>query len=1682
MKKYGNALPSMEFLPICIEVLGPMDPNTLKFLKAMCKMISVRSGDSRELFFATNHISGLLQRPVYLHPLKKFHNSPPFIKPCIIHNTLAILPVHPTGVRLLSTSTYEREHVIKLFDDVTVECAFEGVDDVVFMHNGSLIGGRGYDGLEAPVSVTTSRQLQISSLNVKNAGVYTCVGVLYDHNNNNNNNNYNINNGDFNNKEIPDEMKFHLNDINNNNNINNISNNNNNNNNNNNINDIINNNNNNNNSNNNNTNNNNVNNNSNINKKISNNNINNINNNSSNNNNNTEQRKHSSYFNYNIRRNIGIHNNNNINNNNYNSNNNNNISNNNIINNNISPIKYQLSYTTTIHVAYLDSFSNSSTHPPPSSTYVIGVKGRVEVTCYPPHGLPCPHIFWLNPSNEKLGEEGRVRSSTSGHMIIESAEERDAGWYTCVGQNVVGRRQVKVQLFVTVPPKVQRLSSVVTSHEGQAVTLECKYVGSPLLYTEISWKMDGQIMDVGVDDDLTLIESNTDRFEVHRNKLTILHAQPYDVGSYGCIIVTQQQTPVNLHIAQLYVIMKPFFTILPQNKTVLESDPLIISCDAEGLPMPSLEWVKGYGAYFVDDHRIKILKNGSLEIKSVRYEDVGWYSCHGVSEVGAVVQEFYIDVVAVIVIITVICSVVYIMATVAMVICCLVTRRRRKMKIMKEIQNMHNVLITASSSSSPSSSLSSPPSASTAAVASTTSTTNSGAVKQPINCYFSMRQANCSVGNQTLSYDRLVNNQSDCRMYEQRLLEEHGLDILSYIGEGCYGDVLMCRLKRDKSSPSSSSSLSLVMVKLVNNVNNVIDEENDDEEDDESGSGSGVVQDFDGDGGQISFGDDGDDNNNIQNDAADDECNECDYINCELKNFKQKSDQQQHQQQHQQQQKHQQQQQHQCNEQHPKLHQQSSSHQQIFPPTNSQQPSYRTQLNVVRPVLNNRCNIINVKNNNNSINTLGENSFNNNIYDINDIFSGHNCSNNCSLTNNSNSKANTITENGYKSNDSIPLHNKDQQTLRQHTSQQLRLQQQHQPQPHQPQPHQQRQPQQPQPHQQQQPLPLLQRHGDRFALKPNIDGHLTGRRHPLASIFLEPQQQQQQIYLEPQDQQNDDSQTQGYRLHYQTQHSPHLQHFRQEPDNYYDEPYSETSRFCTINNNNNNSNNNNNNNNNVNNNKNHNNNNSLTNPYHSLHQLPLTFNRFQHISGLCENSSPTKVTSLHNFSTAQPSKLPSSSATLKRVGVNIFQKRRMFEDEVELMKLTRDSTFFVQMLAYHTNFIAVEYPTNGNLRDFLKFFIQEHRLPQMPTILTVDRQLHFAHQITIGMHYLTQKINNQSDDNQESMASNRLKPFKFLNARNVVVSASLDVKICLPSACYDDKGNLDEDHIMLNGEILPLRWTSPELIHQLISSTSSHLQTTNLSPLPFSSSTSSREMTSSQLHPHSMIGRQPQQAAAADWSSDVWSLALLFVEIFTFSAKLFPNSSDDEVLTELFSLREMFHSSSPESRFTSAPTKTFPQFATSSPPSSSSSSSLPSSTSHAVQTASRLSSSLLSSTSFEQTHQNQLQGGYHHFKHQIHPNVDAGNSQLQPKRHRQQLHPVVLISSPSTKQTSVSSTATSVNLSSSSSRLRLSCPLGCPDELWNLIERCLSLPPQYRPNFNDISTEVKYISNILKSD
>ncbi|ESO11702.1 hypothetical protein HELRODRAFT_166718 [Helobdella robusta] len=61
LEKYDNALSSMEFFPVCVEVLGPMDKATSTFFKDICNLISGRSGDKKKFFFAMSHMSCMLQ-------------------------------------------------------------------------------------------------------------------------------------------------------------------------------------------------------------------------------------------------------------------------------------------------------------------------------------------------------------------------------------------------------------------------------------------------------------------------------------------------------------------------------------------------------------------------------------------------------------------------------------------------------------------------------------------------------------------------------------------------------------------------------------------------------------------------------------------------------------------------------------------------------------------------------------------------------------------------------------------------------------------------------------------------------------------------------------------------------------------------------------------------------------------------------------------------------------------------------------------------------------------------------------------------------------------------------------------------------------------------------------------------------------------------------------------------------------------------------------------------------------------------------------------------------------------------------------------------------------------------------------------------------------------------------------
>ncbi|EDO32136.1 predicted protein, partial [Nematostella vectensis] len=71
----------------------------------------------------------------------------------------------------------------------------------------------------------------------------------------------------------------------------------------------------------------------------------------------------------------------------------------------------------------------------------------------------------------------------------------------------------------------------------------------------------------------------------------------------------------------------PVITLQPEPTVVREGNPLILSCAADGRPIPSYEWLK-------DGHVITDSSNSTLEIESASREDAGRYQCVASNRIG----------------------------------------------------------------------------------------------------------------------------------------------------------------------------------------------------------------------------------------------------------------------------------------------------------------------------------------------------------------------------------------------------------------------------------------------------------------------------------------------------------------------------------------------------------------------------------------------------------------------------------------------------------------------------------------------------------------------------------------------------------------------------------------------------------------------------------------------------------------------------------------------------------------------------------------------------------------------------------------------------------------------------------------------------------------------------------------
>ncbi|KAH0618306.1 hypothetical protein JD844_017377 [Phrynosoma platyrhinos] len=240
------------------------------------------------------------------------------------------------------------------------------------------------------------------------------------------------------------------------------------------------------------------------------------------------------------------------------------------------------------------------------------------------NGIPSPSITWLKDNQPVNTARANVRLESSGRILqLPKAITEDAGRYTCIATNAAGEAQHHVQLHVYEPPNLKDAGKMIneTVIVNNPIQLECKASGNPL--PVITWYKDNR--------PLTGTASIT--FLNRGQVVQIDDAQISDTGLYKCIVSNAAGVAELFYSLQVHV--SPYISGKNEMVTVVVNNPVRLECEARGIPVPILTWLKDGSPVSSFSNGLQILSGGRiLALTSARISDTGRYTCVAVNAAG----------------------------------------------------------------------------------------------------------------------------------------------------------------------------------------------------------------------------------------------------------------------------------------------------------------------------------------------------------------------------------------------------------------------------------------------------------------------------------------------------------------------------------------------------------------------------------------------------------------------------------------------------------------------------------------------------------------------------------------------------------------------------------------------------------------------------------------------------------------------------------------------------------------------------------------------------------------------------------------------------------------------------------------------------------------------------------------
>uniref|UniRef100_A0A671W9G0 Hemicentin 1 n=1 Tax=Sparus aurata TaxID=8175 RepID=A0A671W9G0_SPAAU len=236
--------------------------------------------------------------------------------------------------------------------------------------------------------------------------------------------------------------------------------------------------------------------------------------------------------------------------------------------------------------------------------------------------VPPPTLAWLK-DGQPLQASARVRILSGGRYLqINMAELGDKAQYTCVASNIAGKTTRQFNLAVNVAPTIMEGPQTVSVHNNKPAVLECIVSGVPP--PRVTWRKHGAIL-----------AGNSPRYTFAEDGSLHIHsAQVTDTGRYLCMATNEAGTQRKRVDLQVYV--PPSIADSRTNVTVTVNVQTTLSCEATGIPKPTVNWMKNGRAINTDQNQnmYRLLSSGSLVIIAPTVEDTAVYECVVSNEAG----------------------------------------------------------------------------------------------------------------------------------------------------------------------------------------------------------------------------------------------------------------------------------------------------------------------------------------------------------------------------------------------------------------------------------------------------------------------------------------------------------------------------------------------------------------------------------------------------------------------------------------------------------------------------------------------------------------------------------------------------------------------------------------------------------------------------------------------------------------------------------------------------------------------------------------------------------------------------------------------------------------------------------------------------------------------------------------